>query len=244
MSGISGLSGSGLNTLFDYLSKPSSSDPTSAASDVGDRAETPLQNPKEFLTAELEKQGYTGTALADLQAKIESAVEATVIANNGIGDPKAIHEAINEVLKEAGADTAAIDKDAQVLRAAGHHHHRHHHAQSTSSDASAASDDSIDALLKQLGVDPTDFNSALQNARREQSRRRLDRPYTTVRQRPSRLAAQSVRVATAQRAIIHLAQSSMGPSYFPFFRLAPSTLRGGLARGYSLLAWPAVPCRP
>ena len=159
VSGVSGSNSSELLKMLQNVAKATSASSTSGTTGSG-------KGPEEFLTSELEKQGYTGSKLSDLQAKIEAAVQSVQSSSSESGDPSKIHDAINTVLKEAGVDTDKIDADMKAQRPSGPPPGGKGGASNRTSGASASdtTNDTISALLEQLGVNPTDFESALESA--------------------------------------------------------------------------------
>lgn len=163
MSSISSLSTSSgsLAALLQSLSQTSATSSTSTTS-----SQTQPQNPEDFLTSELEKQGYTGSSLSDLQAKIEAAVQSVQSSSNGTASGSQIHDAINSVLQSAGVNTDEIDSDFKAAHPRGHH--RHHSDSDNSATTPTATDSAtgtdITQLLQSLGVDPAKFESALESA--------------------------------------------------------------------------------
>jgi hypothetical protein len=155
MSGISCVSASNTTSLLDYLNSASKTSAASASVPAGQTDQSDQAGPPGFLSSELQQQGYSGTNLDDLLKKIQDAVQSAKSGSDGPPDRNAIRDAVNQVLKDAGVDTNKIDND---FKAAGHAHH-HHHA-----GAKSGQDSEIDPLLESLGVDPTEFKSALQNA--------------------------------------------------------------------------------
>jgi ribosomal protein L12E/L44/L45/RPP1/RPP2 len=156
MSGISSLSGSSSATLLSYLQDSSKTSDASGANCTG---KSDQGGPADFLTAELQDQGISGTDLEDLLKKIQDAVQSVTSGSNGKPDRSAIHDAVNKVLKDAGVDTDKIDSDLQAKGARPHHKHAH-----TSSSSDTDTETDLDALLQSLGVDPAKFKSALENA--------------------------------------------------------------------------------
>jgi hypothetical protein len=156
MSSVSSVGSSGLDqtTLSALLQRIKQS---SATSDTSKSSSTASASPQEFLTDELEKQGYSGTSLSDLLSKIQSTVDSLQSSASGQVDPSSIHDAINKVLKDAGVDTDQIDKDLKA---------QHPHGSSSTGSASSSqnSTSNTDTLLSELGVDPKQFQAALQNA--------------------------------------------------------------------------------
>jgi len=161
MSSLSGVSTSAVDqsTLYALLQKIKQ---TTAANKTSQSASADApEGPQEFLTGELEKQGYSGSTLSDLLAKIQSTVDALQNSGTGQVDPAKIHDAINKVLKEAGVNTDQIDKDFQA---------QHPHGPGggpppmDSASSSENSTSSTDTLLSALGIDPKQFQAALQNA--------------------------------------------------------------------------------
>jgi hypothetical protein len=163
--GISGAGGSSLLTMLQNLSATSSTTSTSKASGTA-------QSPEDFLTSELEKQGYSGSQLSDLQSKIETAVKSLQTSNSGSVDPAKIHDTINSVLKSAGVDTDQIDADFQAQHPGGPGGPGGPPpggSAGTSSSTTGSADDSdtsdaISSLLTKLGIDPQKFESALSSA--------------------------------------------------------------------------------
>jgi hypothetical protein len=167
MSTLAGISGSGSSNLLRILQNLSETNSVSSSSGT---AESP-QGPEEFLTSELEKQGYTGSQLSDLQAKIETAVQSVQSSSSGPADPSKIHDAINSALKDAGVDTDQIDADFQTQHPQGPRGAggpppggMGAMAGTTGSSSTSSTDTSISTLLTQLGVDPENFESALESA--------------------------------------------------------------------------------
>jgi hypothetical protein len=164
MSGISSVGSSASSYSLNISASFSSPASSKSSSSCGAGAQG--TSPEDFLKSELEQQGYSGTALDDLLTKIQDAVKGVQTAN-GDGskpDPKAIHDAVNKVLADAGVDTNKIDQDF-----AAQHPHRHHgHGHKKGGESSDATSSSIDQLLLSLGVDPKKFadalNTAVQNA--------------------------------------------------------------------------------
>ncbi len=155
MSGISSVSASSTTSLLDYLNSASKTSAANGSACAGQAEQAGQADPVSFLSSELQQQGYSGTNLDDLLKKIQDAVQSVKSGSDGPPDRNAIHDVVNQVLKDAGVDTNKIDND---FKAKGHAHH-HHHA-----GAKSSQDSEIDPLLRSLGVDPTEFKSALQNA--------------------------------------------------------------------------------
>jgi hypothetical protein len=157
MSTLAGVSGSNSSDLLRILQNISGTTGVSSSSGTTQAS----KGPEEFLTSELEKQGYTGSQLSDLQAKIEAAVQSVQSSSSGAADPSKVHDAINSVLKDAGVDTDQIDADFQAQHPGGPGGPPPGGMGGTSS---SSTETDISALLTQLGIDPDQFESALQSA--------------------------------------------------------------------------------
>jgi Clp amino terminal domain, pathogenicity island component len=161
MSGISSISATGSNNLLSYLTSTSKSSQSKRSSDANDSQPA---GPLDFLTQELESQGYTGTSLQDLLAKIGDAIEAQQTASGGQSDPGALRDAIDKVLKDAGVDTDKIHQDFKA-----HRSHGSAPAQPAGGESALDillgddADGNDDSILKSFGVDPSQYAQALQN---------------------------------------------------------------------------------
>jgi hypothetical protein len=144
MTRISSLNAASSNNLFSILARSrENAGPSPSDSDA------PSSSPQDFLTSELQDQGYTGTALDDLLAKIQEAVKSVQGADGQRPKPGALHDAINKVLKDAGVDTDKIDQGFAARGPRPPH------------DADSSQGSGIDELLATLGIDPKQFESAL-----------------------------------------------------------------------------------
>jgi hypothetical protein len=168
MSNLSGVSGSNGNQLLSILQNIAGTIRTSYTTST-----TQPTSPEDFLTSELEKQGYTGSKLSDLQAKIEATVQSVQSSSSGQTDPSKIHDAINKVLKDAGVNTDEIDADLQAQGPGGPRGPGGTPpggpppggmGSTSNATSSTDTDNEISALLKQMGVDPKKFESALETA--------------------------------------------------------------------------------
>jgi hypothetical protein len=169
---ISSVGANSSNTLFAYLNSSSTGNDASDLIDDGSStvpsvqppAQTSAQGPEGFLANELAKQGYSGTDLAELLAKVQDSVN-DVRSQSGDSRPEsgAIHDAVTKVLKDAGVDTDKIDQDFKASHPHGGHHHHGGGAGGVDGDQ-PQQDDGLDAILQALGVDPAKFKSALQDA--------------------------------------------------------------------------------
>jgi hypothetical protein len=135
MSGISSLSASGPDNLFSILTN--SSKTSGSKRHHGKSEEAKKSDPLEFLSTELQDQGYSGASLETLLTNITDAVKVQGTKSDGTTDPAAIHDAIDKVLKDAGVDTDKIDRDLQAQKL-------------QSPNAAAASSDQVEALLTAL----------------------------------------------------------------------------------------------
>lgn len=157
MSSLSGVSSTAVDQseLFALLQKIESTKKTSPSTSA-----EASEGPQKFLTDELEKQGYSGSKLSDLLTKIQSAVDGLQNSSTGQVDSSKIHDAINKVLKDAGVDTDQIDQDFQTQ-------HPHGPGGPPPMDGASSTDNSTsstDTLLSALGIDPKQFQAALQSA--------------------------------------------------------------------------------
>ena len=161
MSGISSLGTTGASSLLDYLKNSTKSSNLTGASSLDGASGTQQTEPLSFLSTELQEQGISGTDLQDLLKKIQDAADSVPKDKNGRPDRSAIRDAVTQVLKDAGVDTAKIEKD---LKAKVH---------GRPADGQSGGDPEIDALLESLGVNPAKFKSGC--------RRLFRMPVTMVR---------------------------------------------------------------
>ncbi len=167
MSGISSLSAAGSNNLFSYLTSSSKTSESKRQSDSNDAQPA---GPLGFLAKALEAQGYSGTSLEDLLAKIGEAVSAQQSASGGQADPAALRDAIDKVLKDAGVDVQKLHEDLRSHRPHGARSPRPTGGESALSSISGDSDGdgdgsgNADSILQTLGVDPSQSASSLARA--------------------------------------------------------------------------------
>jgi len=118
MSALSTVSTSSSAQLYQLLQELQQSSKSSQTNGVsGSTTQGTGSDPMDqFWDTELESQGFSGTALSDLRAKIESAAET---AKSSSSDPEAVKTAVQQVLKDAGVDVDKVDADMATQRAKG-----------------------------------------------------------------------------------------------------------------------------
>lgn len=115
LSSVSTSSNSQLYQLLQELQQSSKSRKTNTTSNSTSQS-SDTDPMDQFWNTELEAQGFSGTALSDLRAKMETAADT---AKSSSADPSAVKTAVQQVLKEAGVDLTKVDTDLDAQRPKG-----------------------------------------------------------------------------------------------------------------------------